>query len=92
MMTPMMSTQFSIEGGIMDGLKIAGIYKKARQKDGRTYLTGKLNYCTRLLVLPNDKKTADSPSNEPDFNVFLVPIEEKPKPQAALPDAQSEDL
>jgi hypothetical protein len=76
----------------MDGVKIMSLYKQKRKKDGRTYLTGKLNYCTRLLVLPNDKKTAESPANEPDFNVFLVPIEDKPKPQAALPDAQSEDL
>jgi uncharacterized protein (DUF736 family) len=58
-------------------LKIAGLYKQKRKKDGKTYLTGKLNYQSRLLVLPNEKKQAD---NEPDFNVFLVPIEEKPKP------------
>jgi hypothetical protein len=76
----------------MDGVRIAGLYKQKRKKDGRSYLTGKLNYGARLLVLPNDKKTPDSPANEPDFNVFLVPIEDKPKPQAALPDAQSEDL
>jgi uncharacterized protein (DUF736 family) len=67
-------------------LKIAGLYKQKRKKDGKTYLTGKLNFATRLLVLPNEKKQAD---NEPDFNVFLVPIEEKPKPrpEAAPPDA-----
>jgi hypothetical protein len=70
-------------------LKIAGLYKAKRKKDGKTYLTGKLNYQSRLLVLPNDKKAAD---NEPDFNVFLVPIEEKPKlaPQSQPPQADGE--
>jgi hypothetical protein len=73
-------------------LKIAGLYKAKRKKDGKVYLTGKLNWQSRLLVLPNDKKTADSPSNEPDFNVFLVPIEEKPKPapQSQPPQAADE--
>lgn len=66
----------------MDGVKIAGLYKQKRKKDGRAYLTGKLNYGARLLVLPNDKKTESSPANEPDFNVFLVPIDDKPKPSA----------
>ena len=76
----------------MDGVKIAGLYKQKRKKDGRAYLTGKLNYGARLLVLPNDKKTPDSPANEPDFNVFLVPIEDKPKAPAAPPDVAGDDL
>jgi uncharacterized protein (DUF736 family) len=64
----------------MDGgklLKIAGLYKQKSKRTGKTYLTGKLNFQSRMLVLPNDKKQAD---NEPDFNVFLVAVEEKPKP------------
>lgn len=73
-------------------LKIAGLYKQKRKKDGKTYLTGKLNYQSRLLVLPNDKKTADSPANEPDFNVFLVPVEEKPKPTTPPTPADGDDL
>ncbi len=71
---------------MFEGVKIAGLYKQKRKKDGKTYLTGKLNYQSRLLILPNEKKQAD---NEPDFNVFLVPIEEKPKPTAQpQPEAQ----
>jgi hypothetical protein len=66
----------------MDGamIKIGGLYKKHRQKDGREYLTGRFGFGARLLVLPNDRKTADSPPNEPDYCIFVVPIEDNPKP------------
>ncbi len=74
-------------------VKIGGLYKKHRQKDGREYLTGRFGFGARLLVLPNDKKTADSPPNEPDFNIFVVPIEEKPKPKPeAVPPDGDDDL
>lgn len=73
---------------MFEGVKLTGLYKQKRKKDGKTYLTGKLNYGARLLILPNEKKQAD---NEPDFNVFLVPIEEKPK-QAAQSHQVADDL
>lgn len=73
---------------MFEGVKIAGLYKQKRKKDGKTYLTGKLNFQSRLLILPNEKKQAD---NEPDFNVFLVPIEDKPKPtQQVAPIAEDD--
>ncbi len=64
----------------MDGgklLKIAGLYNRRARERARLISTANFNFQSRMLVLPNDKKQAD---NEPDFNVFLVAVEEKPKP------------
>ncbi len=71
----------------MNGIQLTGLYKCKRKKDGRTYLSGKVNRATRLLVLPNDRKEKDS---DPDFNVFLVPIEEEPQTNGTPNNGQRE--
>ena len=47
-----------------------------RKKDGKTYLVGRNSFTSKLLILPNDEKASDK---EPDFWVFVVEDEVKPK-------------
>ena len=56
-------------------VKLAGVYKQKRARDGKTYLVGRLNYGAKLLILPNDKV---GQPHEPDFNVFIVEDEKPP--------------
>lgn len=67
-------------------VKLCGLYKQKRQRDGKTYLAGRVSFLSKFLCLPNDQKTADSPAYEPDFWLFLVEDEKKPKaaPVAAM--------
>jgi hypothetical protein len=58
-------------------VKIGGLYEKTSAKSGRKYLTGRFGFGARLLVLPNSEKTADAAPNVPDFNVFIVPIDDE---------------
>ncbi len=60
-------------------VKLCGLYKQKRQRDGKTYLTGRVSLFSKFLILPNDKKTADSPAYEPDFWLYLVEDEKKLK-------------
>lgn len=57
-------------------VKLCGLWKQKRKKDGKTYLVGRNSFTSKLLVMPNDDKKAD---NEPDFWVFVVEDELKPK-------------
>jgi hypothetical protein len=60
-------------------VKVAGLYKCKRKRDGKTYLTGRASLFSKFLVLPNEEKSAD---NEPDFWLFAVDApKEFPKPQ-----------
>jgi hypothetical protein len=60
-------------------VKVAGLYKCKRKRDGKTYLTGRASLFSKFLVLPNEEKSAD---NEPDFWLFAVDSpKEFPKPQ-----------
>lgn len=61
-------------------VKLCGLYKQKRKKDGKTYLVGRNSYSSKFLVLPNDEKKSDS---EPDFWIFAVEDEVKPKTVAA---------
>jgi hypothetical protein len=63
-------------GGSKQLTKLCGVYKNVSAKTGKTYLTGRLSFTSKLLILPNLDKQQDS---EPDFNVFLVPLDEKPR-------------
>lgn len=66
-------------------VKLCGLYKQKRKKDGKTYLVGRNSYSSKFLILPNDEKKSD---NEPDFWIFAVEDEVKPKtaPQIAQRD------
>lgn len=57
-------------------VKLCGLYKQKRKRDGKTYLVGRNSFTSKILVLPNEEKKAD---NEPDFWVFIVEDELKPK-------------
>ncbi len=79
----------------MAGVKLTGLYRNVSKKTGKAYLTGKLNFGARVLVLPNpDKAKPDAAENTPDFCLWLVPIvpdenkppyqpQQRPEPQPA---------
>ncbi len=66
------------------GVKLCGLYKKKRQKDGKTYLMGRCSLLSKVLILSNADKGDDE--RAPDF--FLVLVEDvkefKPKPAPTL--------
>ena len=59
-------------------VKMAGVYKQKRERDGKTYLVGRLNYGAKLLILPNERAGAP---HEADFNVFIVEDVKAPTPK-----------
>jgi hypothetical protein len=73
-------------------VKLCGLYKQKRQRDGKTYLAGRVSYTAKFLCLPNDEKTADSPAYEPDYWLFLVEDEKKPRGEAAPIPASSTEV
>ncbi|MBN1566242.1 MAG: hypothetical protein JXA73_00220 [Acidobacteria bacterium] len=58
----------------MEGVKLCGLWKN-KTKEGKPYLSGKLG-SAKLLIFQNERKQA---ANHPDYTVFLVPGENKPK-------------
>lgn len=64
-------------------VKLCGLYKQKRKRDEKTYLAGRVSFTAKFLCLPNDEKNADSPAYEPDFWLYLVEDEKKPKGEAA---------
>lgn len=69
-------------------VKLCGLYKQKRKRDGKTYLVGRNSYSSKLLVLPNDDKKSAS---EPDFWVFAVEDEVKPKATAPTAAPSTDD-
>ena len=58
-------------------LKLCSLWENT-SRAGQTYLTGKLNYATRLVIFKNNHKSKDS---DPDWNVFLRQDEPKEAPK-----------
>lgn len=67
-------------------VKLCGLYKQKRKKDGKIYLVGRNSFSSKFLILPNDEKKSDS---EPDFWIFA--IEDEVKPKAPLSVAAPDD-
>lgn len=61
-------------------IKLTGLWK-AKDKNGKSLLTGMLNPISKLLILPNSyKKEGD---NSPDYFLYLAQNEKKSEaPQA----------
>lgn len=64
-------------------IKLTGLWK-AKDKDGKGFLTGTLNPISKLLVLPNSYKKEGDKS--PDYFVYLTQNEKK----ADAPQAQDD--
>ena len=68
-------------------LKINGLWKQ-KDKDGNSYLSGKLNPNTKIFIFPNDYKSEET---RPDYNLFLSPVEksvgqaQRQKPEYGTP-------
>lgn len=60
----------------MDLFKISGLWIN-KDKNGNQYLSGQWGSNIKLIIFKNTKKRPDS--KDPDYNVFLAPIEPKPK-------------
>lgn len=63
-------------------IKLTGLWK-SKDRNGNTFLSGKLNAVTSLMVMPNTYKKSDK---DPDFFVYLRPSKDaaagdQPKPQ-----------
>ena len=64
------------------GIKLTGLWKN-KGRDGKTFLSGRLNGSSSLIVFPNNFKKGEK---DPDYIVYLKPNEEKreaPKPAQA---------
>ena len=57
----------------MDAIRLMGLWKE-KDKNGNTYLSGKLNGITSILVMPNTFKKA---SKDPDYFLYIRPNKEK---------------
>jgi uncharacterized protein (DUF736 family) len=57
----------------MDAIRLMGLWKE-KDKNGNTYLSGKLNEITSILVMPNTFKKA---SKDPDYFLYIRPNKEK---------------
>jgi uncharacterized protein (DUF736 family) len=67
----------------MEGVRLTGLWKN-KGKDGRTFLSGKLNDLSSFLVFPNDRKQEGDKG--PDFFLYLKQNERpQAKPHAAPP-------
>lgn len=55
-------------------IKLTGLWK-AKDKDGKSFLTGTLNPITKLLVLPNSYKNEGD--KNPDYFLYLAQNEKK---------------
>jgi hypothetical protein len=62
-------------------IKITGLWKQ-RTKDNVEYLSVQIG-TIKLLVFKNKNKRT---SNDPDWNLFLAPVEPKEKPANSEPD------
>ena len=51
----------------MDAIKLTGLWKE-KDKNGNTYLSGKLNELTSILVMPN---TFKKESKDPDYFLYI---------------------
>lgn len=68
----------------MEAVKLTGLWKE-KDKNGNTFLSGRLNQITSIMVMPNTfKKEGDK---GPDYHLYLKP---SPKKDAAAP-AQAAD-
>ena len=56
----------------MDAIRLMGLWKE-KDKNGNTYLSGKLNEITSILVMPNTFKKA---SKDPDYFLYIRPNKE----------------
>ena len=54
-------------------LRLMGLWKE-KDKNGNTYLSGKLNGITSILVMPNTFKKV---SKDPDYFLYIRPNKEK---------------
>jgi len=57
----------------MDTIRLMGLWKE-KDKNGNTYLSGKLNEITSILVMTNTFKKA---SKDPDYFLYIRPNKEK---------------
>jgi len=57
----------------MDGIRLMGLWKE-KDKNGNTYLSGKLNEITSILVMTNTFKKV---SKDPDYFLYIRPNKEK---------------
>ena len=54
-------------------LKITGLWK-GKDKEGNWYLSGNLNYSTKIFVFANNYKKED---NHPDYLLYLDSVDKK---------------
>jgi len=59
----------------MDMTKITGLWK-SEDKNGNTYLSGKMNAITQLMIMQNTYKKED---REPDYWLYIKPAVKKDK-------------
>ena len=57
----------------MDAIRLMGLWKE-KDENGNTYLSGKLNEITSILVMTNTFKKA---SKDPDYFLYIRPNKEK---------------
>ena len=63
----------------MDMQKITGLWKN-KDKNGRTYLSGKMNAINTVMIMQNDYKRNDK---DPDYWVYLKQYSKKKNGQQA---------
>lgn len=66
-------------------IRLTGLWKN-KTKAGESFLSGSISPTSRLLILPNTKKTSPK---EPDFTAFIVPNVKK---EGGQEESRGEDI
>ena len=59
-----------------DLVKLTGLWEDT-DRNGHQYFSGKINAISKVLIMPNTFKKKDS---EPDYFLYLAPVERQAKP------------